>query len=441
MDCSLGMSCGSSHKRTANLPNIAPGVLDLPAIFLIPRVVADRLASKMHHSYTGASARRLRWLEMKWLGLSCFLPGVATALIFVVLGTTWSAGGAEISPTNQWLITVGLTDSSPAVGGDGTIYLGSFNQKLWAVASNGVTRWQFQTGSEIKSSPAIGSDGTIYFGCRDRKFYAVSPQGKKKWAFPTGAWVDSSPALGRDGTIYFGSWDKHFYALNPDGTLKWQFATGGEIDSSPAVGADEIIYFGSYDKKLYALALDGHKRWEYATGGPIISSPALNGNGVVYFTSVDGFFYALNPDGSLRWRLKTGGTTESSPVIGVDGMIYVGVNDSLWAITPEGTKQGERDLRNTICASPTVVEDNVVYVLSVYGKLAALDADEHALWSFQVLGPNQASPGIGADGSLYAAGQNNVFCALDTRRPLARTSWPKFRANARNTGHVNETGR
>jgi outer membrane protein assembly factor BamB len=400
----------------------------LPAIFLILRVAADRLSSQMHHLF-----------KPGWLRLPCFRPRVIVLLVFVAMWTAGSVGQAQNSPTNKWLIPSGFSDSSPAIGTDGTIYLGTFNQKLWAVAPNGVPRWQFKTGSEIKSSPAIGADGTVYFGCRDRKFFAVSPEGKKKWAFTTGAWVDSSPALGRDGTIYFGSWDKHFYALNPDGTLKWQFATGGEIVSSPAVGADENIYFGSHDKKLYALAPDGRKRWEYATGGPIVSSPALNGAGVVYFTSLDGFCYALNEDGSLRWRLKTGGATESSPVIGADGMICVGVNSTLWVITPEGTKRGEHPPVDRVRAAPTVVEDNVVYVVFGYAWLFAVDADQHNLWSFCMGGQSLGAPGIGTDGSIYITGDFKVFCALDTHRPLARTPWPKFRANARNTGHVNET--
>ena len=397
------------------------------------RVLASRLAR------VETQPRRLvsSLVPPKLFRFPYFLPRIAVLLGFAI----GSVRGAEVSPTNQWLIPLGFTDSSPAIGNDGTIYVGSFDQKLWAIDSNGLPRWQFRTGSEIKSSPAIGADGTIYFGCRDRRFYAVSLEGKLKWAFLTGAWVDSSPALGRDGTIYFGSWDKNFYALNPDGTLKWKFETTGEIDSSPAVGADETIYFGSHDKKLYALAPDGRKRWEYVTDGPIISSPALNGAGVIYFTSLDGFCYALNADGSLRWRLQTGGATASSPVIGADGTIYLGVNKSLWAITPEGAKRSEHPPIDRIRAAPTLVEGNVIYVLFGYSWLFALDADQHNLWSYCMGGQSQASPAIGADGSLYIAGDYKKFCAMDTRRPLARTPWPKFRANARNTGHVNETSR
>ena len=76
------------------------------------------------------------------------------------------------------------------------------------------------------SSPAIGADGTIYVGSGDDNLYAVNPDGTQKWAFPTGNYIESSPAIGADGTIYVGSDDDNLYAINPDGTQKWAFATG-----------------------------------------------------------------------------------------------------------------------------------------------------------------------------------------------------------------------
>ena len=65
----------------------------------------------------------------------------------------------------------------------------------------------------MHSSPAIGSDGTIYVGSEDNNLYAINPDGTKKWAFDTGDDVNSSPAIGRDGTIYFGSLDGNLYAI------------------------------------------------------------------------------------------------------------------------------------------------------------------------------------------------------------------------------------
>src|SRR5579859_1578319 len=47
------------------------------------------------------------------------------------------------------------TLSTPAIGPDGTIYVGAFDGKLHAISPSGRKRWYFQSGREIKSSPAV----------------------------------------------------------------------------------------------------------------------------------------------------------------------------------------------------------------------------------------------------------------------------------------------
>ena len=34
--------------------------------------------------------------------------------------------------------------------------------------------WEYQTGDYVRSSPVIGSDGTVYVGSRDHKVYALN---------------------------------------------------------------------------------------------------------------------------------------------------------------------------------------------------------------------------------------------------------------------------
>jgi len=68
---------------------------------------------------------------------------------------------------------MGKVGSSPAIGADGTIYVGSWDGKLYAVNPDGTEKWVFTTLNQIQSSPAIADDGTIYFGCDDGKVYAV----------------------------------------------------------------------------------------------------------------------------------------------------------------------------------------------------------------------------------------------------------------------------
>ena len=42
--------------------------------------------------------------------------------------------------------------------------------------------WEFETGDQVPSSPAIGSDGTVYVGSNDKKLYAVNGKtGVKLW--------------------------------------------------------------------------------------------------------------------------------------------------------------------------------------------------------------------------------------------------------------------
>ena len=38
--------------------------------------------------------------------------------------------------------------------------------------------WEFETGDFVRSSPAIGSDGTVYVGSEDKKLYAFRTDSK-----------------------------------------------------------------------------------------------------------------------------------------------------------------------------------------------------------------------------------------------------------------------
>ena len=344
--------------------------------------------------------------------------------------------------TNDWVFTVSsYIDSSPAIGADGTIYFGTFDGRLWAVNPQGTRKWVFRAGREIKSSPAVGDDGTIYFGCRDRKFYAVGPDGKWKWEFKTGAWVDSSPALAQDGTICFGSWDKRFYALNRDGVEVWQFRTDGPVVCSPAIGQNGTIYFGSHDRKFYALSPDGKKQWEFVTGGPIVSSPALDWDGRIYISSVDGFLYALNADGSLRWKLHTLCFREGSAVIGLNGMIFLSSSDGLWAITPEGKQKWFRG-KEDMDGAPAITADGSVIFPFRGGQVVNYDHERNHRWIHYIFPCGLSAPAVGESGTIYMPSTGlQALVAIRANSPLAKTPWPKFRGNPRNTGNLNDSQR
>ena len=39
--------------------------------------------------------------------------------------------------------------------------------------ATGIKKWEFLTGGVVDSSPAIGADGTVYIGSDDHKVYAI----------------------------------------------------------------------------------------------------------------------------------------------------------------------------------------------------------------------------------------------------------------------------
>lgn len=332
------------------------------------------------------------------------------------------------------------SDSSPAVGLDGTIFQGTFFGWMWAVTPDGKEKWRFKAGLEIMSSPAVADDGTIYFGSRDRCFYALTPAGKLKWKFKTGAWVDSSPAIAKDGTVYFGSWDQQFYALNPDGVLKWKFATDGIVFSSPAIGADGTIYFGSFDKQFYALTAEGKLKWKFATQGEIKSSPAIGPDGAVYFQSGDGNFYALNSDGTRRWQLRTGDYQGASPVLDETGILYLTINRKLASIQAGGQLRWQTSLPEPLF--PSVAGVALPSGRSAFGFpwgcFGVRDDRGYPVWQVWLKGSVHAAPNITSDGIAYVCNQQALWAIKPATNSLvpANSSWPQWRANPQHTGRV-----
>ena len=225
-----------------------------------------------------------------------------------------------------------LSLSSPALGSDGTVYVGSGTGNLYALTPGGALKWTFPSSDWIESSPAVAVDGTIYFGSLDGNVYAVNPDGSEKWHFTTGDGVASSPAIAADGTVYVGSRDLKLYAITSTGSLKWSFATNDVIDSSPTIAADGTIYFTSAGGRVFALNRDGTERWRYPRSGQpalrgLYSTVAVRYDGSLVFGTSNNALCALRSDGTLLWQTAMGDYADSSALVTSDGSIYIGCYD------------------------------------------------------------------------------------------------------------------
>lgn len=350
--------------------------------------------------------------------------------------------------------------SSPAVAAGGTIYVGSTDGILYAVAPNGIIKWGYETGDQIVASPAIGSDGTIYVGSTDRQLYAINPDGTLQWVYPTKSILSSSPAIAVDGTIYVAGTNldglficsdppnpvqlSTFYAVNPDGTSKWSTTLSGPVNSSPVIASDGTIYIGS-SGDLRPMAKTNpfdpppdRPQISYDRINPCDPTTSIPPSDADPSYPVNGHVYAINPDGTIKWDFKALGDVDSSAAIAADGTIYIGSDYAtyaykggdttdvteigsrttgfLYAIRPDGTMKWFTDLFGDVKSSPAIGGDGTIYVGSDKGDVFALiDEDDEGIikWVFPTRGPVRSSPALTADGTIYIGSNDSRLYALN----------------------------
>jgi outer membrane protein assembly factor BamB len=350
----------------------------------------------------------------------------------------WSSPhGIAVRPdTMRWRYETGRAiTSSPALGRDGTIYIGSTDNYLYAVNPQGVLLWRYETGAQIRFSPAIAADGTVYFGSDDGSIYAVNPDGSLKWSHSIGYYVDRSPAIGADGTVYVGSSDLNLHAFSADGVQQWQYPIQWGIAGSPAIGADGTLYFGSYDS-VHAVNPDGSPEWRcYVGGWP--GPAAIAADGTIYVGSRDSGLYAVNPGGTVEWRYMIPDSTRFQPAIGADGTIYIGsAAGVLYAVHPDGTAWWSYTTGGAVSSTPAVASDGTLYFGSDDSYVYALNPDGSLKWRYLTGNAVGSSPAIADDGVMYVGSSDYNLYALWSPFPLADSPWPKLHHDLRNTGRV-----
>lgn len=178
-----------------------------------------------------------------------------------------------------------------SVGPDDTLYVGSSATagdttscangqcKLHAISPTGTQRWTFTLPNYFASAPAIGHDGTIYIGSSPT-YFAVSPAGSEVWHYTASTsnnFGQFSPAIASDGTLYITSW-RRIIALAGSGG-GGNIATPG-ITVTPTTGttSEDVTSFS------FTVVLDTAPTADVTIG--IVSSDNIMHEGVVDKTSL-----------------------------------------------------------------------------------------------------------------------------------------------------------
>jgi len=146
---------------------------------------------------------------------------------------------------------------SPVISPDGSIVACSEWGNVTCLHTDGSVLWDYEMQGEAAmpcAGPAIGPDGTVYVGGKNKQLYALSSAGQLEWQCDIGAPATCSPVVDADGVVYVGAEDGKLTAVTPEGKIRWQFATGGAVRSTPAIGVGGVLHFGADDGFVYAVA-------------------------------------------------------------------------------------------------------------------------------------------------------------------------------------------
>jgi outer membrane protein assembly factor BamB len=62
--------------------------------------------------------------------------------------------------------------SGPLLDGEGYVYFGGRDHYVYCLTPDGKLSWKYETGDQVDSSPVLGPDGTLYIGSDDKRLYA-----------------------------------------------------------------------------------------------------------------------------------------------------------------------------------------------------------------------------------------------------------------------------
>jgi outer membrane protein assembly factor BamB len=193
----------------------------------------------------------------------------------------------------------------------------------------------------------------------------------------------------------------------------------------------------------------GTLKWRYHTSDfrEIKSSPAIGSDGTIYFGSLNDTLYALNPDGTLKWNYSTNGDIYSSPAIGSDGTVYFGSYDNyLYALNPDGTLKWRYHAGTSVHSSPAIGSDGTIYFGQMWGEyhhgeFNALNLDGTLKWSYPTECDIYSSPAIGQDGTIYFgtfSWENETY--LYAFNPDGTIKWRYPTSNTRSSPAIGSDG-
>ncbi len=188
------------------------------------------------------------------------------------------------------------------------IYVASMNHRVYSIdlTSRQVTHQSEDLGGSIVGTPTVGPDGTLYVGTFSNKLYALNPDlSIKGQPFSTQNWVWAGPAL-ENNVLYIGDLSGYLYAVNAaDLTQVWRLQPKNSIVSTPLVSGDNI-YLTTEGDTLFVINTAGQVISSTVAGGVIYSAPLIAGDNLLVAptglgTTLLVAYNLQNPSAAPKW--------------------------------------------------------------------------------------------------------------------------------------------
>jgi hypothetical protein len=149
-------------------------------------VYTDEMGDEIRALSFDGTTVQTEWVT--YIGTDDFTPVVKNGIVYVA-GTAGSGIGklTALNATDGNIIwqfddsgNLGEVRTTPAIAPDGTIYFASKDELLYALNPDGTKKWTFPilvdvNDNEGYSSPAVGEDGVVYIGSSsDNNLYAIN---------------------------------------------------------------------------------------------------------------------------------------------------------------------------------------------------------------------------------------------------------------------------
>ncbi|MEC3159496.1 PQQ-binding-like beta-propeller repeat protein [Bacillus thuringiensis] len=279
--------------------------------------------------------------------------------------------------------------------------------KLYAKDSAALTQ-------TFESQPAIGSDGTIYIGNSTGKLYAFNKDGSIKWIKGDVAYSSSTPVIAEDGTIYVTG--GKLSALNPDGSIKWQVKEASTY-SSPIIDSEGTVFVYN-STSINAYNSNGSKKWESSSmfkgANDGQNSMLISKDGTIYTLLSSGenyFLYAHDKNGKELWKKQTKGSgSDPGFSLGLDNELYINGGSVVYVYDKNGNliKQWQQDVMGARFAPTISSKDGTIYIAEG-GAVAAYNRDYTLKWKYSTVQGLQNSPVIDKNGVVYVKSKQTLF--------------------------------